>query len=138
MSQEFYQTLTEKVLKLCVCQNHFLSIPYFDEGVKSNIAFTVFYTSFTISSRSSHRICSVRKVVLRNFAKFIGKHLFQSLFFNKIAGIRPATLLKKRLWHRCFPVNFAKSKEHLFYRTSLSDCFCSSSQRLRQKQLQKQ
>ena len=22
--------------------------------------------------------------------------------------IRPATLLKKRLWHRCFPVNFAK------------------------------
>ena len=21
---------------------------------------------------------------------------------------RPATLLKKRLWHRCFPVNFAK------------------------------
>ena len=23
-------------------------------------------------------------------------------------GLRPATLLKKRLWHRCFPVNFAK------------------------------
>ena len=22
--------------------------------------------------------------------------------------LRPATLLKKRLWHRCFPVNFAK------------------------------
>ena len=21
---------------------------------------------------------------------------------------RPATLLKKKLWHRCFPVNFAK------------------------------
>ena len=28
--------------------------------------------------------------------------------FNKVAGLRPATLLKKRLWHRCFPVNFAK------------------------------
>ena len=27
-------------------------------------------------------------------------------FFNKVA--RPATLLKNRLWHRCFPVNFAK------------------------------
>ena len=24
------------------------------------------------------------------------------------AGLGPATLLKKRLWHRCFPVNFAK------------------------------
>ena len=32
-----------------------------------------------------------------NFAKFTGKHLCQSLFFNKIAGLRPATLLKKRL-----------------------------------------
>ena len=27
--------------------------------------------------------------VLRNFAKFAGKHLFQSLFFNKVAGPRP-------------------------------------------------
>ena len=25
-----------------------------------------------------------------------------------MAGLRPATLLKKRLWYRCFPVNFAK------------------------------
>ena len=29
-------------------------------------------------------------------------------FFNKVAGLRPATLLKMRLWHLCFPVNFAK------------------------------
>ena len=29
-------------------------------------------------------------------------------FFNKIAGLRAATLLKKKLWHRCFPVNSAK------------------------------
>ena len=28
--------------------------------------------------------------------------------FNKVAGLRPATLLQKRLWHKCFPVNFAK------------------------------
>ena len=33
--------------------------------------------------------------------------------FNKVAGLRPATLSKKRPWHRCFPVNFAK-----FLRTS--------------------
>ena len=32
----------------------------------------------------------------------------ESLFFNKISGLRPATLLKKRLWHRCFPMNFVK------------------------------
>ena len=46
--------------------------------------------------------------VLSNFAKFTGKRLRQNLFFNKDAGQRPSTLLKKRLWHRCFPVNFAK------------------------------
>ena len=36
--------------------------------------------------------------VLRNFEKFTGKHLLRSLFFNKVAGLRPATLLKRRLW----------------------------------------
>ena len=40
------------------------------------------------------------------------KHLRQSIF-NKVAGLRPATLSKKRPWHRCFPVNFVK-----FLRTS--------------------
>ena len=58
--------------------------------------------------RSSHQRCSIKKGVLRNFTKFTGKHLCQSLFFNKVAGLRPATLLKKRLWHRYFPVNFVK------------------------------
>ena len=28
--------------------------------------------------------CSVKKVDLRNFAKFTGKHLCHSLFFNKV------------------------------------------------------
>ena len=50
-----------------------------------------------------------KKCVLRNFAKFIGKHLCQGLFFNKVAGLRATTLLRKSLWHReCFPVNFVK------------------------------
>ena len=39
------------------------------------------------------------------------KHL-PELFYEKRCS-RAATLLKKRLWHRCFPVNFAK-----FLRTS--------------------
>ena len=64
--------------------------------------------SVTALCRSSLRGCSVRKGVLRNFAKFKGKHLCQSLFFNKFARLRPATLWKKRLWLMCFPVNFAK------------------------------
>ena len=38
-----------------------------------------------------------KKGVLRNFTKFTGKNLCLSLFFNKVADLRPATLLKKRL-----------------------------------------
>ena len=47
--------------------------------------------------RSSHQRCSVRKNVRRNLAKFTGKHLCHSLFFNKVAGLKPATLLRERL-----------------------------------------
>ena len=39
-----------------------------------------------VRTRSSHWKCYVRKGVLRNFAKFTGKHQCQSLFFNKVAG----------------------------------------------------
>ena len=67
--------------------------------------------------RSSRPEVFCKKGVPRTFAKFTGKQLCQSLFLNKVAGLRPATrpatLLKKRLWHRCFPVNFTK-----FLRTS--------------------
>ena len=52
--------------------------------------------------RSSHRRYSKKTGVLKNFSKLTGKHLGQSLFFNKVAGLSPAT------WYRCFPVNFAK------------------------------
>ena len=62
----------------------------------------------TFPFRSSCPEVFYKKGVLRNFAKFIGKHLCQSLFFNKVAGLKPATLLKKRLWYMCFPVRFTK------------------------------
>ena len=50
-----------------------------------------------ILDKSSHRRYSVRKCALSNFAKFTGKPLCQSLFFNKVAisGVRPAALLKR-------------------------------------------
>ena len=42
--------------------------------------------------RSSHRRCPIQKVVFENFVKFTGKHLRQSLFFNKLAGWGSETL----------------------------------------------
>ena len=53
-------------------------------------------------------MCSLKKDILKNFAKITKNHLCQGLFFNKVAGLMPATSLKKRLWYRCFPMNFAK------------------------------
>ena len=65
-----------------------------------------------------------KKGVLRNFAKFIGKHLWQSLFFNKVAGLKSATLLKKKsFWHRCFPVNFAKFLRTAVLQDTSGGCF---------------
>ena len=46
--------------------------------------------------------------ILKNFANFIGKHLCWSFFLMKLQALRPATLLKTRLQHRCFPMKFAK------------------------------
>ena len=40
-----------------------------------------------VKTRSSHRRCSLRKSVLTKFTKFTGKHLCQSLHFNKVAGL---------------------------------------------------
>ena len=57
--------------------------------------------------------CSMQKGVLRNFAKFAGKHLY----------LRPATLLKKRFWHRCFRVNFVKFLRTSFLKNTSDGCF---------------
>ena len=126
------------------------------------------------------RRCYVRKSVFINFAKSTGKHLCQSLFLNKVAGLKrdsntgvscesfelfrntyveehPPTaasiywlgigitckkifcymrdscysvqvvycLLKKRLWHKCFPVNLVKFLRTLFfYRAPLVAASC--------------
>ena len=44
--------------------------------------------------------CSVKKVFFKILQNSQEKHLCLCL--------RPATLLKSRLWHRCLPVNFVK------------------------------
>ena len=67
-----------------------------------------------ISVYGRNRPVFCKKVVLRNFVKFTGKHLCQSL--------RPATLLKRDSDHRCFPVNFAKFLRTPFFTEHLR-CF---------------
>ena len=37
------------------------------------------------------------------------------MYGRRVLKTCPATLLKKRLWHRCFTVNFAKFLRTLFF-----------------------
>ena len=59
-------------------------------------------------NRSSHRRCYVKKLkILQNSHESTCVRV-SFLIKLQASGPRPATLLKERLWHRCFPVNFAK------------------------------
>ena len=82
-----------------------------------------FLSAFVVSSYPE---VPCKKGVLKNFAKFTGKQLRQGL------SLRPATLLKKRLWHKCFAVNFVKflktpiSVEHLRWLLLFCLTLCNS------------
>ena len=64
-----------------------------------------------------HKCMSVNfKAIFRAAVKMVFLKISQnsqentcaSLFLNKVAGLRLAALLKKRLWRKCFLVNFVK------------------------------
>ena len=61
---------------------------------------------------------------LKSFTKFTGKHLWQSLSFDKLANYRLAALLKKRLQCRCLHVNFMKFLQTAFLQNE-NYCFCN-------------
>ena len=77
------------------------------------------------ATRSSRSQVFFKIGALKRFAKFIGKHLRLSLFFNKVVSLRPTTLLNKKLWDKCFPVNFAKT-----YRAPSCACLCATLQNM--------
>ena len=56
---------------------------------------TFFYRTPSYNCRSSSPEAFCEGCVLRNFTKFIGRHLCQSLFFNKVAGPGPQLYSKR-------------------------------------------
>ena len=48
--------------------------------------FTLLYTTYFIKAKGSRPKVFCSKGVLRNFTKFTGKHLWQSLFLIKLQG----------------------------------------------------
>ena len=76
-----------------------------------------------ITKRSNRPEVFCKKADLKNFTKFTWKHLCWSFFF-KVAGLRPETLLKKRLQHRCFQVSFVEFFKNTFLKNPSGGCFC--------------
>ena len=116
----------------CMTHNRFSDFHCFNTNIQ--VAHTEFIkvvlTNYS-QKQSPEVFCN--KSVLENVTKYIGKHLCQSLFLNKFAGVRPATFLNKRLWHRWFPVNFAKFRgPHLFLQNTSGDCFCIQPSRVQE------
>ena len=58
-----------------------------------------------LNHRNIHQRYSIKKELYKIWQDSNEKTYARFSFF--FAGLRPATLLKKRLWHRCFPVNLA-------------------------------
>ena len=108
----FCQNPETLIFRTFLCFFSLLTFPTFFKNQDPSLV--LFYDSLTLckksektdeliqrscvaNNRSSHRRCFVKKKsVLRNFAKFKGKQVCQRLF-NKVAGLRPATLLKESL-----------------------------------------
>ena len=69
----------------------------------------------------ARRFC--KKGVPKSFAKLTGTQLCWSLFSIKVAGLRPATLLKKTLTYVLSCESCETFKNTFFHRKSPRDCF---------------
>ena len=77
--------------------------------------FLNFYHHEHLSLEVATRGVLQKKSVLRNFIKFIEKHLCQRLFCSEVTGLRPATLLKKETLAQLFSCKFCKIFKNTFF-----------------------
>ena len=77
----------------------------------------LFTSKINLKYRSSHERCSIKNMFLKISQKFTGKHLCQSLFLIKLQA-SSCNFIKKRLWQRCFLVNFVKFLRMAFLQNS--------------------
>ena len=64
--------------------------------------------------RSSHRKCSVKKDVLRNFSKFTGEHPFQDLILIKLQA-SVCKFIKIEILAQVFSYKFFKISKNTFF-----------------------
>ena len=106
----------------CLRESFSITYHYLPNDVICNIA--IFSGDSTLHSEAVARRCSVKKVFLKNFPIFIGKHLCCSLLLIKMQAWRPAFLIKSDSSTGFFLWTLGKFSEQLFWRRSASPCFC--------------
>ena len=89
-------------------------LPSFVNWLVLNLLKLLFWNFENISQEAVSWGCSVRKRAYRNFSKFTGKYLSQSIFFNKVPGLRFATLLKKETLAQVFSCEFREISKNTF------------------------
>ena len=102
---------------------HWSTAFIFAPGFVTYSTIHIIYGCITVVGKITHRIpaitncshqrCSVKKVFLEISQNSQENTCARVSFLIKLQAAS-ATLLKKRLWHRCFPVNFAKFLRTLF------------------------
>ena len=80
--------------------------------------------SFTLTLCESRALA--KAAVRKKFEKIHTKTPVPESLFNKVVGLRPAIVLKNRLLHWCFPINFAKIFRTPFLQNTSGSCFCFS------------
>ena len=99
----------------CVSIRLFFEIAIF---LKSNFSEQLFFITATYSN--SHQTCSAKKLFFKILQYSKKTAVLQSRLFLINTDFRAAaTLIKKRLQHRCFPANIAK-----FLRTAILKNIC--------------
>ena len=96
----------------------FLSV--FPKFLKKIVLITFnFFKSFALQ-RNSRPEVFCEKGVLRNFARFTGKLLCQSVFFNKVAGAAACNFIEKETLAQVFSCEFCEISKNTFsYRMPL-------------------
>ena len=90
-----------------------LSLSDWRYSTMNNLQYLVPFSPQGPCFRRNYQGCSVKKGVLRNFAKFTGKHLCQGLFFNKVAGVW--NFIKKEALAQVFSCEFCEISKNTFF-----------------------
>ena len=77
------------------------------------------FTHFPLQFQKEPPVMFYQKAVLQYFAIFTGNHLCWSIFLIKLQALNACYFIKKRLLHKCFPVNTAN-----FLKTSILKSIC--------------